>query len=244
MHLLTDPVLTGRVAHVTRRRGQAPSPAVIDAVDAVLVSHLHHDHLHLPSLRRLPPGTRVVLPRGGGGLLADLPLDVVEVAPGDVVDVAGVPVQAVRAYHDGRRHPGSRWSGPALGYVVHGARRTWFAGDTGLTDRLGADVDAPDLALLPVGGWGPVARPAVRGEHLDPVQAADLARRVRACWAVPVHYGTLWPAGLPAHRSVAFAGPGAQFEREAARRAPGTAVWVADPGQSRVFSADDDNSRR
>lgn len=240
--MLTDPVLTGRVAHVTRRRGAAPTPHDLAAVDVVLVSHLHHDHCHLPSLRRVQPGTRVLLPRGGGGLLADLPLDVEEMAPGDVADVHGLPVQAVRAFHDGRRHPGSSWAGPALGYVVHGTRRVWFAGDTGLTDRLGADVDAPDVALLPVGGWGPVARPSVAGQHLDPRQAAQVAHRVGAALAVPVHYGTLWPAGLPAHRSPAFAGPGLEFAQQAAAASPQTQVWVAHPGESRALADVDDDA--
>ena len=57
-HLLTDPLLTHRVAHLTRRRGAVPSAL---APDAVLISHLHHDHLHLPSLRLLPAGTTVLL---------------------------------------------------------------------------------------------------------------------------------------------------------------------------------------
>jgi L-ascorbate metabolism protein UlaG (beta-lactamase superfamily) len=211
-------------------------------VDAALVSHLHHDHCHLPSLARLAPGTRVVLPRGGAGLLAGLPLDVVEMGPGDVIDVAGVPVQAVRAFHDGRRHPGSTWRAPALGFVVHGRRRVWFAGDTGLTDRLGQDVEAPDVALLPVGGWGPVARPSVAGQHLDPRAAAIVAARVAARWAVPVHFGTLWPAGLPAHRARTFAGPGEEFRRRARSLAPGTRVWVGQPGA--VWSPHDDDDGR
>ncbi len=241
LHLLTDPLLTRRVAHVTRRRGDVPPAADVATVDAALVSHLHHDHCHLPSLRRLPPGTRVLLPRGGGGLLAGLPLDVQEMAPGDVVDVDGVAVQAVRAYHDGRRHPGSSWAGPALGFVVHAGVRVWFAGDTGLTERLGADVDTPDVALLPVGGWGPVARPSVAGQHLDPHQAAAVAHRVEAARAVPVHYGTLWPAGLPAHRSPAFAGPGHEFARHATALAPRTRVWVARPGESWDLADVDDH---
>ena len=44
---------------------------------------------------------------------------------------------AVRAVHDGRRHPGSRWWAPALGYVVSGSSRVWFAGDTGPAPLLG-----------------------------------------------------------------------------------------------------------
>jgi L-ascorbate metabolism protein UlaG (beta-lactamase superfamily) len=227
-HLLTDPVLTDRVAHLTRRRGASPSRL---SPDAVLVSHLHHDHLHLPSLRRLPARTRVVLPVGGAGLLDALGLDPVEVEPGDTVTVGGLSVRAVRAMHDGRRHPGSSWTGPALGFVVEGTARTWFVGDSGPAPTLGADVGSPDVVLVPVGGWGPVSRAAVRDQHLGPPEAAALVARVGASRAVPIHYGTLWPSGLRAKQS--FLSPGERFAAlcpQARVLAPGESTsWPGPP---------------
>lgn len=224
VHLLTDPLLTDRVAHLSRRRGAAPLEL---APDAVLVSHLHHDHLHLPSLRLLPPGTTVVLPIGGAGLLDSLALEPVEVAPGDVVHVDGLAVRAVHAEHDGRRHPGSSWKGPALGYVVEGERRTWFVGDSGPAPTLGADVGRADVLLVPVGGWGPVSRPSARGQHLGPDEAARLSAEVAASLAVPIHYGTLWPSGMRAKGS--FTSPGERFAELSAQAcvlAPGESVTV------------------
>jgi len=44
LRVLTDPIVTPRVAHLRRR--VAPAPAM--APDVVLISHLHLDHLHLP----------------------------------------------------------------------------------------------------------------------------------------------------------------------------------------------------
>jgi len=224
-HLLTDPVLTDRVAHLTRRRGVAPRGL---APDAVLISHLHHDHLHLPSLRRLPPRTTVVLPVGGAGLLAGLDLVVVEVGPGDGLAVGGVWVSAVHAAHHGRRHPGSSWKGPALGFVVEGAVRTWFVGDSGPDPALGSDVGGADVVLVPVGGWGPVSRPSAARQHLGPSEAAALVRAVRASMAVPIHYGTLWPSGIRARPAFSF--PGQQFAGlcEQAR--------VLGPGESATWS--------
>jgi L-ascorbate metabolism protein UlaG (beta-lactamase superfamily) len=55
LRVLTDPVLRGRVAHLRRRVPVAEPPG---RLDAVLLSHLHHDHADAPSLRMLPRDTR------------------------------------------------------------------------------------------------------------------------------------------------------------------------------------------
>ena len=51
--------------------------------------------------------------------------------------------------------------------------------------------------------------------HLDPAQAAEAVRRVGAQWAVPVHWGTFWPAGLQyvarANYDRLFVTPGRRF---------------------------------
>ena len=52
VRILTDPLLTRRLVHLRRR---APMPTV-DPVDVVLISHVHMDHLHLPSLRTIGVG--------------------------------------------------------------------------------------------------------------------------------------------------------------------------------------------
>ena len=70
LRLLTDPILRGRVAHL-RRRGPVIAREWLDRIDAVLLSHLHLDHLDLPSLRRLPRTTQLLVPRGAGATCAD-----------------------------------------------------------------------------------------------------------------------------------------------------------------------------
>ncbi|MFE2100510.1 MBL fold metallo-hydrolase, partial [Streptomyces sp. NPDC059468] len=59
IRVLTDPLFANRLAHLRRRRGAVP-PAEARRADVALVSHLHVDHLHVPSLGALAPGTRLV----------------------------------------------------------------------------------------------------------------------------------------------------------------------------------------
>jgi L-ascorbate metabolism protein UlaG (beta-lactamase superfamily) len=230
VRVLTDPLFARRLAHLRRRRGALPPPAARHA-DVTLVSHLHADHLHVPSLARLAPGSRLLVPRGAPRAvpgLRRLALDITEVVPGDRVRVGEVVVRVVPARHDGRRLPLGPHRSPALGYVVEGEARTYFAGDTGLFETMAEEVGPVDAALLPVGGWGPNL-----GEgHLDAGRAAQALARLAPHTAVPVHYGTYWPIGMDAVRPHEFHAPGDEFVRQAALRAPEVAVHRLGHGES------------
>ncbi|MEU7278272.1 MBL fold metallo-hydrolase [Streptomyces sp. NPDC045431] len=223
VRVLTDPLFARRLAHLRRRRGALPTPEAARA-DAVVVSHLHGDHLHLPSLARLAPGTSLIVPRGATRSVPGLRrldgLRITEVGPGDEVAVEHLVVRAVPALHDGRRLPVGPHRSPALGYVVTGEARTYFAGDTGLFDGMADAVGEVDVALLPVGGWGPY----LGHGHLDARRAAQVLAALGPRAAVPVHYGTYWPIGMDAVRPHEFHAPGDEFVRHAARLAPGVAV--------------------
>ena len=229
--VLTDPLVARRLAHLRRRRG-APPPPEAAVADVALVSHLHADHLHVPSLARLAPGTRLVVPKGAPrqvpGLRRLAHLRLSEAAPGDRVKVGDLVVRAVSARHDGRRLPVGPHRSPALGFVVEGEARTYFAGDTGLFEAMSKEVGPVDVALLPVGGWGPYL-----GEgHLDAGRAAEALALLAPRSAIPVHYGTYWPIGMDAVRPHEFHAPGEEFVRLAAARAPGVTVHRLGHGES------------
>ncbi|MEV0481468.1 MBL fold metallo-hydrolase [Streptomyces sp. NPDC050508] len=231
VRVLTDPLFARRLAHLRRRRGAVPPPAA-RRTDLALVSHLHADHLHLPSLAGLAPGTRLLVPRGAlravPGLRRLRQLRIDEMAPGDQTMVGDLVVRAVPARHDGRRLPIGPHRSPALGYVVEGEARTYFAGDTGLFDDMAKEVGPVDVALLPVGGWGPYL-----GEgHLDAGRAAQALARLSPRSAVPVHYGTYWPIGMDAVRPHEFHTPGDEFVRIAAQLAPSVSVHRLGHGES------------
>jgi L-ascorbate metabolism protein UlaG (beta-lactamase superfamily) len=238
VRILTDPVFTRRVAHLGRIGGPLPTEEAADA-DVAVVSHLHFDHLHLPSLRKLGPEVRIVAPVGTARALARaapaISRRVEEVAPGEALDIDGVVIRAVRAAHDDRRSPLSRFCAPPLGFIIEAGSenptRVWFAGDTGLFKGM-SDLRPVDVAVIPIGGWGPTLGPT----HLDPTQAAEAVRRVGAKDAVPVHFGTFWPLGLryinrPSFRQ-RFVEPGPRFAAALATCCPTSTAHVLKVGST------------
>ncbi len=243
VRLLTDPLLRRRTG-VLIRRTALPGPEVRRDLDAVLISHAHLDHLDVPSLRLIDRRTPVVVPRGLGPLVRRLGFVPIEMQVGDEVEVgragagrdgahgsaAGrVRVRAVPADHSGARYPMAVESA-ALGYVFSGGLNAYYAGDTGLFDGM-RELGPLDLALLPVGGWGP----RLPDDHLNPLSAAKALRLLRPAACVPVHWGTLYPPWLPPAINAKWGEWPRAFERYAAHLAPEVEVRVLPPGESTVF---------
>jgi L-ascorbate metabolism protein UlaG (beta-lactamase superfamily) len=220
--LLTDPLLRSRVAHLRRLVPFGPLPE-LTSPDGVVISHAHLDHLDLASLQQLAPSGPVVVPRGWGGLAERAGLrEVVEVEVGDRVAVGALEVLATPAEHDGRRRPLGR-AAEALGYLITGPHRIYFAGDTDLFDGMGDLAEDLDLALLPVAGWGRRLPPG----HLDPERAARAAALLRPRVAVPIHWGTY---ASPLVRTGNPDRPAREFAGLAQRHAPEVEVRIVRPG--------------
>jgi L-ascorbate metabolism protein UlaG (beta-lactamase superfamily) len=217
-------VLGRRVAHLWRHSARVPP---LGTIDAVLISHAHHDHLDLRSLRRLPTETRVLAPPGSADLVRRKGFsDVTEVTPGDRVEVGAVGVSVVPALHHTRRAP-LRATSTAVGFRIAGTASVLFFGDTDLFDEMAA-IEPADLALLPIWGWGPSIGPG----HLNPERAAQAVKRLRPRYAVPIHWGSFAPAAVGVFRPGFLSRPGPEFARHAARIAPDVEVRVLAPGES------------
>ncbi len=148
--LLTDPVLRGRVAHLRRHTPTPGASVAVDPIDAVLISHAHHDHLDRPSLRPLARAeTEAVVPRGAAPLLRGLDFGGVhELGAGETASVGGVEVEAVQAWHPTKRFP-HRAEHDALGFLVE---RGWVGVSTSRCCRSGAGArrSGPAISIRPL----------------------------------------------------------------------------------------------
>lgn len=224
MRVLTDPLLRPLVGHL-RRIAPPVAARNLEGIDLILVSHAHHDHLDVGSLRLMTGSPPVLCPPAAGGAVRRAGLTAELARAGRNLTVDGLTIEVVHADHDGRRWPGSS-ERVAVGFVLDdGDHRVYFAGDTGLFDDLGA-IDDIDVALIPVAGWGPRL-----GEgHMGPAEAAEATALVAPRTAVPIHWGT--------YRRILMRGgedpeaPAREFAAELERRAPGVRSAILGPGES------------
>ena len=186
--LVFDPVVTRRLAWVFGRHLPVVAPHAARP-DLLFLTHVHRDHFHGPSLRALAPAS-VVIPRGAGRYLPPLDATVVEMSPGESVQIGGFQVRSLPMRHPGWRQPFTQ-SYPALGYTVtRGGYTVFHAGDAAASpvfEAIGRE-EPPDAAFLPIGAYSP--RFVLRDKHFSPEEAVEAARVMRARLTVPVHFGT------------------------------------------------------
>jgi L-ascorbate metabolism protein UlaG (beta-lactamase superfamily) len=224
VRFLTDPALTRRLAHL--RRHHAVDLGSLDGIDVVLISHVHMDHLHVPSLRLLG-AVSVVVPVGAGDWLrrSGFP-DVHEMAAGDRIRFGATTVDAVPAVHPAGRGPHSRLRAAPVGYVLRAAQGSvYFAGDTDLFDEM-AQLGPVDVALLPIAGWASTLGPG----HLDAQRAVSAAELVVPRLVVPIHWGTYSPISGRRRPPGWLHRPAEQFAAAMTGAGQGARLRVLSPG--------------
>ncbi|MBP9207911.1 MAG: MBL fold metallo-hydrolase [Kofleriaceae bacterium] len=183
--VVVDPMLGRWLGGVRRAVEPGLAPADLQDVGLILISHRHPDHLHLPTLARLPRTATVVVPSGVAQLVSPLGFArVVELAVGADLELGGVGVIASPLSH------GDDPSARGLAYLVRGDGPSVFVYPDGAYFSGFADVGAryaPDLALLPIGGYWPRS---FRDRHMSPLDALQAFADLRARVLVPIHHGT------------------------------------------------------
>lgn len=195
--ILTDPVFTSTVGQVLKRVVEPGlDPENLPPLDAVLVSHMHFDHLSLGSLSTIEKKVRMLLmPPEGVTYLTDFGFPVIELQPWQAWEKDGLRVTAAPVDHVGFRYGiDDAWRKHSFtGYVVeyHGIK-VYFGGDTAYDQKLFVDTaqrfPSLDLALLPIGPIEP--RSLMRRFHMDPREALQAFFDLGAKRMVPIHYDT------------------------------------------------------
>jgi L-ascorbate metabolism protein UlaG (beta-lactamase superfamily) len=240
--ILVDPYLgdyASPIDGIGPRRFAGPGLTVdqLPAIDTLVVSHNHYDHLDLRTIARLPNKDRikVIVPRGTGALLRESGYtDVTEVTWGDVLDLGdALTLRSVPAVHFSARGLFDRDEALWSGYVFESPRqRLYFAGDTAyhpaLFKQLREAIGPVDIALVPIGAYEP--RKLMTGVHVDPDEAVRLAHDLGARTLVGMHWGTIVLAREPplepprrfrvAGRALGYADP---------------ALWVMAIGETRAL---------
>ncbi len=235
--VLVDPVWGDRASpssFIGTTRFYAPPLALADlpALDAVVISHDHYDHLDEPTIKALAARVpRFIVPLGVGAHLeywGVAPERITELDWWERTEVRGVTLVSTPARHFSGRFLNDRdatlWSGWAF---LGAERRVYYSGDTAMTpqfEEIGARLGPFDLTFIEAGAynanWADV--------HLGPEQAVAAHRMVRGRLLVPVHWA-LFDLALhgwtePAERVRAAAG--------VAAGAAGVSVAFPRPGES------------
>jgi L-ascorbate metabolism protein UlaG (beta-lactamase superfamily) len=199
--ILTDPMWSERASPFRRLGPRRVRPPGIDfadlpAIDLVLLSHNHYDHLDIPTLKRLRDrfAPTVLAAAGDGRLVAPLGfarLHELDWWEGVRFD-DGLTVTFVPAQHFSARGLFDRCKSLWGGYVIetHG-RRIYFGGDTGYSTHftdIRSRLGPPDIAMLGIGAYEP--RWFMQSVHMNPAEAVRAHRDLGAAHSIGMHFGT------------------------------------------------------
>ena len=214
--ILTDPVLSKRLAPPElfgvnlgiRRITELPCKfEKLPPVDVVLLSHAHHDHWDMATLRRFDGRTLAIIPTGNSDLV---PTDsfgkVIELAWGQRASIGDVEIRAFPVSHWGRRSGAPDKPRGYNGYVISGhGRSVVFVGDTAYGDIApylltasaqprwvmspadwAARINTPhvDLCILPIGEY------LYRVNHMTPEEAWSILQAVKGRYLLATHWRT------------------------------------------------------
>lgn len=201
-NILTDPLWSERTSPFTwtgPKRVHPPGIGFDDmpAIDMVLISHNHYDHLDLATVARLWQRDQplIIAPLGNDSIIrAHIPEARIEVRDwGEQVTVApGLTVHLEPARHWSARTPWDRNRALWASFVLATpGGKIYFAGDSGYGDgdnfrAIAAKHGSFRLAFLPIGAYKP--HWFMTANHMNPEEAVKAWHDLKCPLMLPIHY--------------------------------------------------------
>jgi L-ascorbate metabolism protein UlaG (beta-lactamase superfamily) len=200
--IVTDPVWAKRMAFQKRLAEPGIPLADMPAVDVVLISHGHYDHLDFPSLHALKGDPLILVPEGlKAKFLRKGFRKVEELSWWQNTILNGVQFDFVPTQHWTRRTPwdmnSSHWGGWVLQEKKPEAAEMptlYFAGDSGYFrgfKEIGERYKL-DYVLMPIGAYEPEW--FMSNQHVTPEQAVQAFLDAGGKHFIPMHYGAFYLA--------------------------------------------------
>ena len=197
--ILTDPVWAKRMAFDKRLEKPGLQLSELPAIDVVLLSHSHYDHLDKSSLRKLKGTPTVLVPKGLGRKMSKIMKghSIYEVPWGGQVRIGAFAFHFVPAQHWTKRTltdtNTSHWGGWVIQHLSGDTNRfgsIYFAGDSGYFSgfrQIGERFKGIRYALMPIGAYEPEW--FMGTQHMTPEEAIQAFVEVGAEIFIPMHYG-------------------------------------------------------
>jgi L-ascorbate metabolism protein UlaG (beta-lactamase superfamily) len=227
--ILIDPNWAKWLKVIKRLRQPGLEIHDLPAIDLVLVTHAHFDHLDRKTLRAVASDQAIVVPEHVGGLVHGLGFNQVrELRQWEKFEIGDLKVTLTPALHWGARvlHDSHRgFGGFHMEYagrsVFHCGDSAWFEGFTEIGERLPVEI-----ALLPIGAY---EAPTKRDVHMNPEQAIDAFLQLKARTFVPMHFGTFRLSYEPLHE------PPERLIRHGAARQLIDCIRILKEGEPTIF---------
>lgn len=229
LNILVDPNWAKWLKIVKRLKHPGLDIRDLPAIDLVLVTHAHFDHLDKRTLRAVAADQPIIVPYEVGDLVHNLGFRHVEelhywgTATHEDVRVTLTPAQhwGARVLHDQHRGFGGYILETDGRTIYHCGDSAWFEGFGNIGKRF--DID---IALLPIGSYDP---PSGREVHMNPEQALDAFDQLGAKYLIPMHYGSFPLSYEPIDE------PLRRFLAAVQDRGMGEEVCVVEEGVPQVF---------
>lgn len=198
-NILIDPNWANWLLIIKRIKHAGISIDHLPAIDFVLITHAHFDHLNRKSLRTVAANQPIIVPQGVGNLVYDLGFEKVhELEWWDHVNIEDTKVTFTPANHWGARRVTDSHRGFGGFILEHGNRKLYNSGDTAWFDGFKeiGDRHQPEISILPIGAYD---TPSGRDHHMSPEQALNAFEVLGSKLMIPNHFGTYRLSYEPMH---------------------------------------------